>query len=444
MGERLSFDEVAAAVREPVECVRRWRQLGLLMGDDTSLAAGSIERARLISFAVRRGIAAEAIAAHSEHEDVIGRFVEVTGRAEGSTYSLADAAAAVGLDEETVRRLRLASGRGDQPEADDEDMEMLRGLASALETGMPLDALVQLARVLNDALTRVAETETRLFHFYVHERLRADGLTGAELDAATDAVSEPLRSLVEPAVLYFHRKAWQRALLEDLVLHLSEDVPAPGDAVGQLPVSVLFVDLAGFTPMTEAMGDAAAATVLERFSDLVREAASECDGRVLKQIGDEFMLIFPSATQAVRCGRSMMAKAAAEQQFPDLRLGAHTGSALYREGDYLGTTVNVAARVASVANRGQFLVTTAVYKELEPAVETTSIGVHPLKGVTDAVELFEVATRRADRPVDPVCGMVIDPASCSITLDWHGRPLFFCSEECRGRFTDDPDRYPIV
>lgn len=156
------------------------------------------------------------------------------------------------------------------------------------------------------------------------------------------------------------------------------------------------------------MGDTAAATVIGRFSDLVREAASECDGRVLKQIGDEFMLVFSSGMQAVSCGRSIMAKAAAEDQFPDVRLGAHSGDALYREGDYLGTTVNVAARVASEATRGQFLITGAVRCDLEEGDAVTSVGARTLKGVSETVELFEVRSAHASRPVDPVCGMVID------------------------------------
>ena len=72
---------------------------------------------------------------------------------------------------------------------------------------MPADALVQLERMYNDALTRVAEAETRLLQFYVHQRLGGEGLAGSELEAATEQMSAPLRGLVEPAVLYFHRKA---------------------------------------------------------------------------------------------------------------------------------------------------------------------------------------------------------------------------------------------
>ncbi len=440
--EGLSFDELAEATREPVPRIRHWDKLGLLPRDGAAFRSDALGRARLVSFAVRRGITAEAIARACEGDDVIGRFLDlIAGTDPRQTHSVAEAASAAGLDEAVVRRLWVASGLGDQPEAFDEDLENLRVFAFALEAGMPIDALLQLVRVLNDALTRVAEAETRLFHFYVHERLRAEGLTGTELDAATEQVSAPLEGLVEPAVLYFHRKAWQRAMREDMVLHLAEDVAGDDGAIGQMTVAVLFVDLANFTPMTEAMGDTAAAVVIERFSHLVREAASECDGRVLKQIGDEFMLVFPSGTQVVSCGRSIMAKAAVEQQFPDVRLGAHSGVALYREGDYLGTTVNVAARVTSQATRGQFLVTDTVRRELDADEAVDSIGWRALKGVSDEIELFEVGSSRAPRPVDPVCGMVIDPEACLVTLEWRSERVFFCSEACRDRFVADPGRY---
>lgn len=79
--------------------------------------------------------------------------------------------------------------------------------------------------------------------------------------------------------------------------------------------------------MTEAMGDTAAAEVVDRFSDMVRGAASNFDGRVLKQIGDEFMLVFPSGAQAVGCGRELLLQAGDQQEFPGLRLGAHSGTA---------------------------------------------------------------------------------------------------------------------
>lgn len=439
------MDELAAATGERVERLADWVALGLIDGADDRYPQDAVERARLIGYASQRGIAPEVIAAASvEQGDILARYLELGGGPGIRTsHRLTDAAALAGLDESLFRRLWLASGLRDQNDASEADIEMLRVAAGALEAGMPIDALLQIIRVLNDSLTRVAEAENRLFHYYVHERLRAEGLAGAALVAATEEVSGPLLGLMEPALLYFHSKAWQRALRDDLVVHLAEDVGGAGDAIGQVSVTVLFIDLARYTAMTEAMGDLAAATVIERFSDLVREAASGYDGRVLKQVGDEFMLVFRDSPSAISCGLSVMAMTAREAQFPDVRLGAHAGPALYREGDYVGATINLAARVTSEAERGQFLVTESM-KLADPdgTVSFVSVGLRSMKNVGEPVELFEVdSAERAERPVDPVCGMAIDPASATASIDWHGREILFCSGSCRQRFLDVPDRY---
>src|SRR5439155_24051576 len=128
------------------------------------------------------------------------------------------------------------------------------------------------------------------------------------------------------------------------------------------------------------MGDAIAARIVERFSDMVRDCAAACDGQVLKQIGDEFMLVFPTPPSAVSFGIAIRASAAAEPRFPALRIGAHTGSVLYREGDYVGANVNLAARVTSAAKRNQFLVTDAVMSASHTVdVEFRPVGAHSLK-----------------------------------------------------------------
>jgi class 3 adenylate cyclase len=184
-------------------------------------------------------------------------------------------------------------------------------------------------------------------------------------------------------------------LREDVMLHLAEDVEAAGIDIGTLTVAVLFVDVAGFTTLTETMGDAAAAAVLDRFSDLVRGAAATHDGRVVKQIGDEFMVVFPDGAAAVRCGLDVCRRAADEPDFPALRLGAHAGPVLYRDADYLGTTVNLAARVTSEAGAGELVVTDAVRRAADDALglDWRPLGARTLKGLAEPVELWVTSTQ---------------------------------------------------
>jgi class 3 adenylate cyclase/DNA-binding transcriptional MerR regulator len=445
----LTIDQLAEATATEPDTLRHWQALGLLTGTADRFERMDVERARLVMFAERRGITAEAIATAAKLQgDMLGdRLAMLVGQGLPRTgRSLDDAAQAAGLAPEIVERLWSASGLGDQHEAYDEDIEALAGLRMALDAGLPETALTQIVRVFADATGRIAEAESRLFHYYVHERHRAQGLTGPELTAATDAIGVPLVGLIEPTLLYFHRKAWERAQREDLLLHLTEDTTAPRDIPGEIDATILFVDLSGFTPLTEAMGDPAAASLVERFSALVRTAASRHSGTVVKQIGDEFMLVFTDPAAAVSCGLAIEAAVSAEAQFPAVRQGAHTGRVLYREGDYIGATVNVAARVAAEAHRHQLLITSALRTQASTLddVTFTPAGTRALKGIIDALELFNVQPigNRSGRVVDPVCLMELDPTHTPNQLTWQGTRLYYCSEECLSRFVATPDRYP--
>ena len=443
MGGRLTAEEIARRAGAPAERIDEWESLGLLRRQpDGTFDFEALERARLLRYATRRGVAAADVARFAP----LDRYVELLGGARPPGCPLEEAAERVGLDAAFVRRLWVCIGLGDQEEAFAEDVEMLQGVKVASDAGMPEEALLQLGRVLADALGRAADAESRIFHFYVHERLLAADVDEDEATALADAASGPLLRLMEPAILYFHYKAWQRALREDVVLHLARDAAPAGDAVGELPVGVLCVDLAGFTPLTESMGDSAAAEVLDRFSHLVRDQACRWEGRVVKQIGDEFMLVFAGAAGALDCGLASAAAVAREARFPAVRMGAHFGRALYREADYLGSTVNVAARVASRAERGTFLVTEAIRGVCadRPALEWRPLGPHRLKGVGEPVALYEVRTGGAlpARPVDPVCGMLVGTDEHDVPLEWGGRTLRFCSLACRDRFLADPEAAP--
>jgi class 3 adenylate cyclase/YHS domain-containing protein len=449
----LSVDELARLCGEQVDTLRAWAALGLLSGDDeTGFDATSLERVRLIQYSGRRGIDAETITAASSSEgDMLGRYVENLklgrGRPATATYSLDEASEKARLDRGLFERLWVASGLLDQTFADDEDIDAIRCFADAIDLGMPEDAMLQIARVSADALGKVAEANSRLFHYYVHERLRAEGLTGAELVTATKTVSQPLTGFIEPSISYFHRKAWARALREDFVVHLAECCPpSDADAPGSLVVTVLFVDLASFTALTEAMGDVVAAEVVERFSGLVRDSANRWNGKVVKQIGDEFMVVFSDARDALHCGLEIEAHCSDQPNFPAVRLGAHTGPVLYRQADYVGATVNLAARVASVARPHQFLVTAAVCQQAEDLDRSFApVGRQSLKGISDEIDLFEVpiSQGRPARAVDPVCGMQLDKVDISLRLSPAHPEVAFCSQACLQRYVTAPEKFSV-
>jgi len=254
-----------------------------------------------------------------------------------------------------------------------------------------------------------------------------------------------LLGLVEPAVLYFHRRAWARVNGEDLLRHVMEETAPPAATPGESLATVLFIDLAGFTPMTVAMGDAAAADVLRRFAAMVRDCTATHGGRIFKQIGDAFMITFGRPADAVRFELDILARVAAESQFPAVHIGAHHGAVLYRDGDYAGAGVNLAARVAS-ATAGQFLITEAVRDDVgnQPGATFSVLPARNLKGVPDPVPLVDVRRSRASEPgreQDPVCGMHLDPSDVTAVTRWNGRSYAFCSEDCAQIFAAAPSRY---
>ncbi len=443
----MTVDDLATLIGESAHIVGMWQELGLL-SCESELVATDVHRARLIQFAVRHGVPPETLAEITQRQDMLGEFLEIMGERGAARWTATDIdeiAREVGLDANVVSRIAAIVAFTDDELFYDDDIAMLRMARVALEVGFPEDALSQLMRVYVDALRRVAEAENRLFHMYVHERLRAEGVAGADLVAATQAAAGPLMPVLEPALLYFHRKAFEAALREDLLLHLRQEMGSPADEIGRVPVSILFVDLASFTPLTEAMGDAAAAEVVDRFSELVRDSCRRHEGRIVKQIGDEFMLLLPDALALLRTGLDIRARTAHEGHFPGVRLGGHAGFALYREGDYVGGDVNLAARVVGEAGRGQFLVTAgiAVTDAEQIDVQVTSLGARKLKGIAEEVELFAVAPELElrDRDIDPVCGMELAPDTETARLSWRGRDVVFCSQTCLQRFVENPELY---
>ena len=445
---RLSAEELSALTGEPVERLRRLRSLKLIGSEgDERFAAEDAERVRLIQFLERRQIGLETIARAERDEAVLSSVVQfLFPGGLGPTYSLAQAVDIVGLDPELARRLRDVAGANDEL-VNEHDLQMLRRAKVALDAGFPETALLQLARVYADALERVAEGEVHLFHFYVHEGLKAAGLSGRQLVDNRKSVQEQLLPIVEPMIRYFHRRGLAKAVRADMVLHLAPDLahPAQTDSGAQLRLAILFLDMSSYTPLTEVMGDAVAARIVERFSELVREATARFDGRIVDRIGDAFLLIFPEPRAAVSCALEVETRTSQGPQFPAVRGAVHWGEVLYQQSGYVGGALNIASRAATHATPHQILITAAARTEigLLSQVSFTPLGARRLKGLIEDLELFEVRSthgRSGERVRDPVCGIEMAPTDVAARLVVKGRELAFCCERCLRAFLEAPQR----
>ena len=128
---------------------------------------------------------------------------------------------------------------------------------------------------------------------------------------------------------------------------------------GSIGQTFLFADLSGFTALTEAHGDEQAADLVGGFCGAVRQLLADHQAQEVKAIGDAVMLRSADAAAAIRLGLCIVHDVGAQHGFPLVRVGMHTGPAVEREGDWFGTTVNLAARVSAAASGGEALLTAA-------------------------------------------------------------------------------------
>jgi adenylate cyclase len=204
-----------------------------------------------------------------------------------------------------------------------------------------------------------------------------------------------------------------------------------------------FVDIAGFTALTEAHGAEAAADLVDRFTALV-EGALGGHGRLVERVGDAAFVTTPGPAPAVRFVTRLFASATLEPEFPALRAGLHHGEALERDGRLFGAAINLAARVASQARGGQVLATAKVAEAARAAgVEVTGLGPFVLRNVRDPIDLFalHVDTGSATDVIDPVCRMRVSRERAAGSLRFESVEYWFCSLDCAKRFATSPGDY---
>ena len=135
------------------------------------------------------------------------------------------------------------------------------------------------------------------------------------------------------------------------------------------PPAVCFLDISGYTRLTEERGDEAAADLAARsWPPSSGGSSQEHGGQPVKWLGDGVMFYFPDPGQGVLAALDMVEGVAADG-LPPARVGIHAGPVVFQEGDYFGRTVNIAARIAEYARPGEVLVT----QEVVDAAEGTSI-----------------------------------------------------------------------
>ena len=394
----LSEPELVERAGSSATTVRRLVDLGILVpgGGPAPFEPADVHRVRLMEAFEAGGLDLRVIAAGIEAGEIsydnLGRFLPDPP---AFAQSYAELAGESGRPPELVSRLVGEFGLPQQPVASKLRTDDAAVLAELLAVWAEADdeELARLARVYGENLRRLVVSELQLANAALFSRIRrrdaeeirrrgpevADGVDRSERTAPHLAPPPPPRA-------------------RDRLVHRPDHrgLPAgtgPRPRAAASTSAIAFLDLTGYTALTEEQGDEAAAEVAGRLASLVHRAAQAHGGHPVKWLGDGVMFYFPEPGSAVLSALELVEETPAAIE-GRARVGVNAGQVISREGDYFGRTVNVAARIADYARPDEVLVSDEVKKRSELAeVDFQPVGPVVLKGVKEELTLY-AATRR--------------------------------------------------
>jgi adenylate cyclase len=390
-----SRQEVAQRAGVDPDYVDRLVELGILTpGAGGAFSPGDVLRARWVPSLERAGIPLDGMAAAVRDGALsfsfmdVGAYDQFTGLS-GTTFQ--ELSARTGIPLELLSVIREAVGFAEpQPEdhIHDNELSVVPLIQLQLSEGFRPVVVERWLRVYGDSLRRIAETETAWWRSEVVMPLVASGTAEPEMLETQADLGSRMAPFTEQALLaVYHGQqehTWGQGFVELVESALERaGLYRPLDR----PPAVCFLDITGYTRLTEERGDAAAADLAARLARLVRRSAQEHDGTPVKWLGDGVMFYFREPGDAVLAALEM-AEVVGRHGLPPAHVGIHAGPVVFQEGDYFGRTVNLAARIAEYARPGEVLVSQEVVDASDGGPVTFSeIGPVELKGVPGALRL---------------------------------------------------------
>jgi len=354
--------------------------------------AAAAAQARVVARMRERGYSLEDLKSAGREGRLAFGFTEELFSDSEAEYTVEQVAAETGLEPELVERILaiLGTPKERRRELSAEDAAALRHCARVLAAGFPLVAFLQLVRVYAQSMRRIADAEVRLFHLYVHEPMIRDAVPELEMAEEMGELAADILPLAAPLTEYLHQRYLRFFVEQDVVGHMEADATMDTAEIelGHVKVTLCFIDLTGFTRYTEEEGDIEALDVVENFVATV-EGTLPREATIVKTIGDEVMIVSPDAASLTDWAVGFLTRF---PQRPQPRVGIHCGDAVYRDGDYFGSQVNLAHRVVNRALAGEVLVTDAVAAAIEEneRLRLEGIGQVRLKGFPAPTDLFVV------------------------------------------------------
>jgi adenylate cyclase len=390
--ERISLSEAARRSGVSQSTLKRWAEEKIVPVRKGGWTPAAAAQARVVARMRDRGYSLEDLKEAGREGRLAFAFAEDLFVEDEGELTVESISRDTGMEVELIERILTMMGTPGVGHANltPADAMALRICGEVLEAGFPLVAFLQLVRVYVQSLRRIAEAEVRLFHLYVHEPLIRDGVPELQMAEAMGNLAAEIMPLAAPLTEYLHNRYLRYYIEQDVVGHMEttgEQTTAEIE-LGQIPVTLCFIDLTGFTAFTEEEGDIEALDVVENFVETV-EATLPRDATIVKTIGDEVMVVSPDPASLTEWAVAFLGRF---DRRPQPRVGIHSGDAVYRDGDYFGNSVNLAHRIVNRALAGEVLVTDRVAASLEtrPGLRLEPIGEVSLKGFPVPTALFAV------------------------------------------------------
>jgi adenylate cyclase len=379
--------------------VERLVELGILVVRDGTdpFRETDVQKVRLAAGCEQAGLPMEGIAAAIRAGRLSFAFLEAAPFRRWAvrstrTYRQVSQETEIPLDTlgAVLESMGFARAAPDEPMREDE-LAVVPLLQLALSSGtFDLAWLTRLGRAHTEGLRLLARAWTEAYQARFEGPALASGAdqrTAMELAAQLGGDFLPLG---DPALLGIYRRQQELAWTEHLVERIESELEAAGVLGRPERVPAMsFLDLVGYTHLTEQRGDATAAALAETLAVLVDRSSREHGGVPVKWLGDGVMIHHREPAGAVRSALGLVDQLP-EAGLPPAHVGVAAGPVVAQGGDYFGRTVNLAARIAAHASAGQVLVSQSVADSAPPqGVRFVELGELPLKGFAHPVRLLE-------------------------------------------------------
>jgi adenylate cyclase len=394
----LTEAEIAERSGCPVERIEELEELGILVrrDEDGPFSAKDVHRVHLMKAFEDAGIdlevIARGIAAGKVSYENVGLLLPEPA---AFSTSYEDLARQTGRSAELIRRLVTEFGL---PQSDpdlgirDDDVPMLRELLDVWADAED-EELARLARAYGQNIRRLVASDLEIASSSLFARLRQSGLSDDEMREAGGELGRRVMALGEELTVWLRSRHLEHEVLSATVQGTEDYLQELGEVsedVRRRP-AIAFLDLSGYTALTEEHGDEAGADLAQRLAALVNQAAQPHGGHPVKWLGDGVMFFFPEPSGAVLAALDLVEQTPATVDVR-ARVGVTAGRVIFRDGDYFGQTVNVASRIADYARPGEVLVSDEVRERWgNGGVHFDEIGPVALKGLRKELTLYSAS-----------------------------------------------------